>query len=104
MIGKIGGNEISGPIKGWEFVDCLRNYQLFKKYSAPFSYLVSQFCCVHNNNNNVIITVFTRARHWSLFSATLIQALIFNLFSYDSFEYYTPIYTYPHRRYISTLK
>jgi hypothetical protein len=29
------GNEPSGCIKCWEFLECLRNWQLLKKGSAP---------------------------------------------------------------------
>jgi hypothetical protein len=31
------GNEPSSSIKCWELLDCLRNYQLLKKDSAPRS-------------------------------------------------------------------
>jgi predicted deacylase len=29
------GNELSGPIKRWEVLEWLRNWQLLKKGSAP---------------------------------------------------------------------
>jgi hypothetical protein len=35
------GNELSGSIKGGEFLDCLSNYQLVRMDPAPWSYLVN---------------------------------------------------------------
>jgi hypothetical protein len=44
------GTEISGSIKGREFIDWLSNYQLLQKDSAPWSLLFSKLleaCCMN---------------------------------------------------------
>jgi hypothetical protein len=34
------GYEISGSTKGWEFIDCMSDYQLLKKDSASWSQFI----------------------------------------------------------------
>jgi hypothetical protein len=40
------GNEISGSIKGREFLDCLSDCQLVKKGSGPWEFILKQPHCI----------------------------------------------------------
>jgi hypothetical protein len=59
------GNETLGSIKGREFLNYWSDYQLIKKDSAPWSYLVSYIIpyCQQITATTSLVTVVTATHH-----------------------------------------